>query len=85
MLASEKDITDNMNLQELVPLNALSSERLREVSKKIIIEEVLQGKYLFRKGDKDNQTVYLLHGRNNLIDGFRKVTDELEGGTDKSR
>ena len=85
MLASEKDITDNMNLQELVPLNALSSERLREVSKKIIIEEVLQGKYLFRKGDKDNQTVYLLHGRINLIDGFRKVTDELEGGTDKSR
>ena len=44
MLASEKDITDNMNLQELVPLNALSSERLREVSKKIIIEEILQGK-----------------------------------------
>ena len=85
MLASEKVASNNMLLQELVPLNALSKERFREVSKKIIIEEVLKGKYLFRKGDKDNQSIYLLEGKVNLIDGFRKVTGEVESGTDKSR
>jgi len=45
----------------------------------------LAGRYLFRKGDKDNQSVFLLEGKVNLIDGFRKVTSEVEAGTDISR
>ena len=86
MRAAKKKVTvDKKFLQELVPLNALSPERFREVSEKIIIEEVLAGRYLFRKGDKDNQSIYLLEGSINLIDGFRKVTSEVEAGTDMSR
>ena len=85
MHAAKKITVDKKGLQEFVPLNALSSERFREVSEKIIIEEVLAGCYLFRKGDTDNQSVYLLEGSINLIDGFRKVTSEVEAGTDMSR
>ena len=85
MRAAKKVTMDKKLLQELVPLNALSPERFREVSEKIIIEEVLAGRYLFRKGDRDNQSIYLLEGKINLIDGFRKVTSEVEGGTDMSR
>ena len=85
MRAAKKLTVDRKLLQELVPLNALSSERFREVSEKIIIEEVLAGCYLFRKGDRDNQSIYLLEGKVNLIDGFRKVTSEVEAGTDISR
>ena len=83
---SAKKVTIDQNiLQELVPLNALSPERFREVSEKIIIEEVTAGNYLFRNGDRDNQSIYLLEGKVNLIDGFRKVTGEVEAGTDVSR
>ena len=85
MRAAKKVTVDQKLLQELVPLNALSPERFKEVSDKIVVEEVLAGRYLFRKGDRDNQSIYLLEGKVNLIDGFRKVTSEVEAGTDISR
>jgi formylglycine-generating enzyme required for sulfatase activity/CRP-like cAMP-binding protein/chromosome segregation ATPase len=72
-------------LQQLVPLNALSDKSFTEISRKIVIEEVRSGKYLFREGDHDNQSVYLLNGKIDLIDGRKKVTKELESGTDVSR
>ncbi len=85
MRAFKKKITDIKALQELVPLNALSDQRFAEVMDKIVVEEIRTGRYLFRKGDRDNQSVYLLDGKINLIDGHRKVTSEIEGGTDFSR
>ena len=85
MRAAIKITVDQKRLQELVPLNALSEEKFKELSGKIVIEEVLAGRYLFRKGDRDNQSTYLLEGKVNLIDGFRKVTSEVEAGTDISR
>ena len=85
MRAEKKATIDIKFLQELVPLNALSPERFRDVSEKIIIEEVMANHYLFRKGDRDNQSIYLLEGKVNLIDGFRKVTNEVEAKTDTSR
>ncbi len=85
MHTAKKATIDKKILQELVPLNALSPQRFREVSEKIMIEEVLAGHYLFRKGDRDNQSIYLLEGKVNLIDGFRKVTSEVEAGMDMSR
>ena len=73
------------NLQELVPLNALSETSFTEIAPKIVIEEVRSGHYLFRKGDHDNQSVYLLDGKVDLIDGHRNVTGEVVAGTDISR
>ena len=80
-----KKQADKHNLQDLVPLNALSDERFAEVSGKIVIEEVKKGRYLFRKGERDNQSIYLLDGSIILIDGHRKVTGEVMAGTDISR
>lgn len=85
MRAAKKTGVDRKILQELVPLNALSPERFKEISDKILIEEVKSGRYLFRKGDRDNQSIYLLEGQIKLLDGFRKVASEIESGTDISR
>ena len=85
MRVSEKDLVDKNLLQELVPLNAIPTERFQKISKNIIIEEVLKGQYLFRIGDKDNHSVYLLEGKINLIDGSNKVTGEVKSGTEESR
>lgn len=85
MRAAPKYTQDRKILQELVPLNALSDESFRELAGKIIIEEVKAGRYLFRKGDRDHQSIYLLDGKVSLIDGFRKVAAEVEAGTDISR
>jgi formylglycine-generating enzyme required for sulfatase activity/CRP-like cAMP-binding protein/chromosome segregation ATPase len=72
-------------LRDLVPLNALSEERFNELAGKIEIVEVKSGHYLFRKGERDNQTVYLLSGKISLVDGFRKIVGDLEAGTDQCR
>lgn len=85
MRAAKKINLDRKILQELVPLNALSPGRFKDISDKILVEEVKSGRYLFRKGDRDNQSIYLLEGKLNLIDGFRKVASEIESGTDMSR
>ena len=42
MRAVENVIVDKSILQELVPLNALPTERFREVLEKITVEEVLK-------------------------------------------
>lgn len=73
------------NLQELVPLNELSESSFKEIAPKILIEEVRSGHYLFHKGDHDNQSIYLLNGKVDLIDERKKVTGEVEAGTDLSR
>ncbi|MDH5515157.1 MAG: cyclic nucleotide-binding domain-containing protein, partial [Gammaproteobacteria bacterium] len=85
-MRTAKKIADNKSvLQDLVPLNALSDERFNDISEKIVIEVVKSGRYVFRKGDRDNRTVYLLEGKLNLIDENRKVTGEIVGGSDASR
>jgi hypothetical protein len=81
MFAAKKTI-DKRILQELVPLNALSEDRFRVVADKIVVEEVRSGRYLFRKGDRDNQSIYLLEGKVNLIDDGHKTTTEVAAGTD---
>ena len=85
MRAAKKITVDRKLLQELVPLNALSTERFRELSGKILIEEVLADHYLFRKGDRDNQSIFLLEGKVELIDGSSKVSSVVEAGTELSR
>ena len=49
-------------LQNLVPLNTLSSSSFEEAIKSIRIDQLSTGEVLFREGDKDNDAVYLLQG-----------------------
>lgn len=49
-------------LQKLEPLSSLSSERLEELLTLSTIDRLPIGVSIFRQGDIDNQTVYLLEG-----------------------
>ena len=53
---------DIERLMRLEPLSALSNERLDELAKLAYVERVSIGVSLFREGDLDNQTLYLLQG-----------------------
>mgnify|MGYP001824994145 CR=1 FL=1 len=75
MRAAKKKSVDNIKiLQDFVPLNALSDERFNELAEKITIDVVRAGRDLFRRGDRDNRTIYLLEGKVSFIDKHRKVT-----------
>lgn len=55
-------------LKTLVPPSALNSENFQELAGKAFIEEVPAGKLIFKIGDTDRKTVYLLEGQMVLED-----------------
>ena len=59
---SKKEKISIEQLQQVEPLSVLSSERLEELSGLVDVEDVGVGVTLFREGDVDNQSVYLLSG-----------------------
>lgn len=72
-------------LRDLIPLNALSDDRFREIASNLSIMDVNAGNYLFGEGDTDNRSIYLLDGVVNFIDGSGKVSGVVSAGTDPAR
>lgn len=72
-------------LRDLIPLNALTDERFREIASSLSIMDVNAGSYLFGEGDTDNRSIYLLDGVVNFIDKSGKVTGVVSAGTDPAR
>lgn len=57
-----KKSVDEKLLKKLVPLNTLGADRLRELAEKSDIESASPGRTLFKRGDSDAKTYYLLSG-----------------------
>lgn len=72
-------------LRGLVPLFSLSDERLRELSALSARESVKAGVQLFREGDVDNQTVYLLDGEVRLFGADAGAERSVASGTPDAR
>ncbi len=77
-------LADKKSLKNLVPLNGLSATHFEELAKKATILELKPGKYLFKKGERDNSTCFILAGEIALVDGSDiKLT--IEGGTEEAK
>lgn len=59
---SKKEKISIEQLQQVEPLSVLSPERLEELRGLVDVEEMGVGVTIFREGDVDNQSVYLLNG-----------------------
>ena len=81
-MGAAKKLIDKKVLRDLVPINALSAMHLEEISRKAVIEEVRPGTYVFKIGDRDAQTVYLLDGEVELVDERRNIVDTVTAGTE---
>ena len=71
-MIDKKNITIEQ-LKQLEPIAALSNERLQELMPLSYIEHHGIGANLFREGDIDNQTVYLLEGDVQLTSSDGKI------------
>lgn len=71
-MSDKKTITFEQ-LKQLEPIAALSEERLQELMPLSYVEHLGMGANLFREGDIDNQTVYLLHGDVQLSSSDGKI------------
>jgi CRP-like cAMP-binding protein/rhodanese-related sulfurtransferase len=75
---------DPAQLKAFSPLDGLKAENLRALSQKTQAHELPGGRFLFRKGDTDRRTVYLLSGEVELRDGD-KMLSMVEGGSPAAR
>lgn len=75
---------DNEVLKKLIPINSLMSENFKELADKTRIENLSQGNKLFKQGDNDHLSVYLLSGVVTLTseDGKSRM---IVAGTDEAR
>ena len=68
------DLIDKKILRGLVPPNVLNAENFEELAGKTYIEKISQGKTIFKEGDMDRKSVYLIEGRIELTSGSDSMT-----------
>ena len=75
---------NNQVLRQFIPLNELTFDNLQDLAQKTPIEILGKGKALFKRGDTDNFSYYLLSGELLLLgDNGEKKT--IRGGTSPTR
>lgn len=84
-MGAAKKLIDKKALRNLVPLNALSPMHVDEVAAKAVIEEIRSGRFIFRQGDRDNQSIYVLDGEVSIIGDDNEVLGSVLGGADNAR
>lgn len=75
---------NNQVLRQFVPLNELTSDNLQSLAQKTPIETLSKGKALFKRGDSDNFSFYLLSGELLLL-GEGSDKKSIRGGTAPTR
>ena len=71
-------------LKGFSPLNGLKRDNLIALAKKVRIRELSPQQILFKEGDTEKRTIYIVSGALELLDGG-KLSEVVEGGTDSAR
>ena len=81
-MASEQVSTEL--LRGFSPLDGLKRDNLAALSRKVQIRELSPGQLLFKEGDTEKRTVYVVSGILELLNET-KVVGKIEGGTEGAR
>jgi len=84
-MVQSKEFLDKKNLKNFFPLNSLSALHINEVSKNAQLHSVPPGRILFKKGQYDTKTYFLLAGRIVLVEGQQIVKGIAAGSVDSRR
>ena len=71
-------------LRKFSPLDGLKRDNLAALARKVQIRELSPGQVLFKEGDSEKRTVYVLSGLLELLDDG-KVGEIIDGSTDVAR
>ena len=78
------NLVDRSLLKTFVPPSALNSENFQELAGKAMVEIVPQGKTIFRQGEVDRKTIYLIEGEIQLSND-KGEQSLIKSGTDAAR
>lgn len=81
---ADGQLVDKNILKTLVPPNALNAENFQELAGKAFVEELPAGKTIFKSGEVDRKTCYLLEGEVSLVDD-EGGSSTVRGGTDAAK
>jgi len=81
-MASEQVSTEL--LRGFSPLDGLKRDNLAALARKVQIREMTPGQLLFKEGDTEKRTLYIISGIIELVDQA-KVVGTVEGGSEKAR
>jgi CRP-like cAMP-binding protein len=71
-------------LRSFSPLDGLKNENLRALARKTALRELAQGRILFKEGEADKRTIYLVSGVVDLLSEGR-IVGSVSGGTPEAR
>ena len=71
-------------LRSFSPLDGLKSENLQSLARKTVVRELPSGRLLFKEGESDRRTYYLVNGVIELMQDHRTVSI-LRGGSPEAR
>ncbi len=72
-------------LKNFSPLDGLKRDNLAALARKVQLKELSPQQILFKEGDTEKRTIYIVSGSLELIDDQGKVESIVEGGTDVAR
>ncbi len=72
-------------LKDFSPLNGLKRDNLAALARKVRLRELSPQQILFKEGDTEKRTIYVVTGSLELIDDQGKVEDIIEGGSEAAR
>jgi len=81
---AEVTLIDKQLLKGFVPPSSLNAENFQELAAKAQVENVANGKVIFKQGDIDRKTIYLLSGEVEVVAATGQVTT-VKAGTDIAR
>ncbi len=81
-MASEQVSTEL--LRGFSPLDGLKRDNLAALARKVQVRELSPGQLLFKEGDTEKRTIYIVSGILELVDQT-KVVGKVEGGTEQAR
>ncbi|MCP5153668.1 MAG: cyclic nucleotide-binding domain-containing protein [Ectothiorhodospiraceae bacterium] len=83
-MAQASKLVDKALLKTLVPPSSLNAENFQELARKATVEEVPAGRIVFKKGDVDRKTLYVLSGEVELV-GENGIDAVIRGGSQEAR
>ena len=75
---------DTELLRGFSPLDGLKRDNLAALARKVQIRELSPGQLLFKEGDTEKRTIYVVSGILELVD-HAKVVGKVEGGSEMAR
>jgi CRP-like cAMP-binding protein len=82
-MAEEREASVQL-LKNFAPLDGLKRENLAALAKKVNVRSLTAGRFLFKEGETDKRTVYLVGGLVELREGERTI-GMVRGGTPEAR